>query len=42
MRNGKGKWEYKELCYDGEYKNDKKHGLGEYWWSNGTHFSGRF
>jgi hypothetical protein len=42
LRNGKGKWEFKNSSYEGEYLRDRKHGFGEQVWQNGTHYVGEF
>jgi len=46
LRNGFGKWSEKYdgagESYEGNYKNDKKHGLGTYRWKSGNWYQGNF
>ena len=44
-RCGYGVWQSAELngdTYEGQYKEDKKHGFGTYRWSNGSVYEGSF
>lgn len=46
MKNGQGHWKRDENentnQYQGKYKNDKKHGFGEFIWATGSIFKGNF
>jgi hypothetical protein len=44
-KHGQGVWKSKdsqEDMYIGEYKNDKKCGIGKYIWKDGTVYEGEF
>ena len=45
MKSGQGHWKSIESSdrgneYQGKYKNDKKHGFGEYTWVSGSRYRG--
>lgn len=47
MKSGKGIWkksgaEQNTNTYEGEYFEDKKHGLGEFRWATGGHYIGYY
>ena len=46
MKNGKGKWRKgksgNENIYEGEYKDDKKNGYGEFKWATGNTYKGNY
>ena len=46
MKHGKGRWrkndENPTNVYTGEYREDLKHGSGEYVWASGNKYSGNY
>lgn len=47
MKNGQGQWKKvsgDDHCnqYSGKYKNDKKHGYGEFTWGTGSYYKGNY
>lgn len=46
LKDGKGKWrssnDANACTYEGEYRNDKKHGEGAFVWSSGNTYTGQY
>ncbi|PHR71392.1 MAG: hypothetical protein COA67_06725 [Lutibacter sp.] len=41
-KNGKGKKQYTDAIYEGEFKNGERSGKGKYAWSNGNSYDGEY